>query len=93
MMRVLVAMVAMTLSLAATPAEAADYGPQAPDTRFLIRELDAAPEASGSDVEKLRTARYGLNDPDEDDYERVPDQTRLRWKLNRFKVRVPLRFQ
>jgi len=47
MMRVLVAIVAMTLSLAAMPAEAADYGPQAPDTRFLIRELDSAPEASG----------------------------------------------
>lgn len=92
-MRVFVAMVAMALSITAMPAAAASYGPQALETRFLIRELDTPPEASGSDVEKLRTARYGLNDPDEDDYERVPDQTRVRWKLNRFKVRVPLSFQ
>lgn len=92
-MRVFVAMVAMALSITAMPAAAASYGPQAPETRFLIRELDTPPETSGSDVEKVRTARYGLNDPDEDDYERVPDQTRVRWKLNRFKVRVPLSFQ
>ena len=92
-MRVFVAMVAMTLSLSAMPAMAADFGPQSPDARFLLRELDSPLEASSSDFEKLRTARYGLNDPDEDDYERVPDETRVRWKLNRFKVRVPLSFQ
>lgn len=93
MMRVFVTMGAMTLSLLAIPALAAEYGPQSPDTRFLLRELDSPSEASGSEFEKLRTARYGLNDPDQDDYDRVPDETRFRWKLNRFKVRVPLSFQ
>ena len=91
-MRLSVMMVAMMLSFSAMPALAAEYGPQAPETHFLLRELDSTPEASGSDVEKLRTARYGLNDPDEDDYERVPDEMRFRWKLNKLKMRMPLAF-
>jgi hypothetical protein len=87
-MRAYLTIVALTLSFAA-PAAARGTEHGSPVMRFLIDEYSMA-ETSGSDGEKIRTARYGLRDPDEDDYESVPETTRVRWKLNRFKMRVPL---
>lgn len=84
-MRVFVAIVAMTLSEIAMPLLAQENG----STRFPLNEQFALPDASGSDIEKLRTARYGLRDPNDDYFEPAADELRFRWKFNRVKVRVP----
>lgn len=88
-MRACLTIVAVTLTFAAMPASARMPRDASPATRFLIDEYALA-ETSGSDGEKLRTARYGLRDPNDDDYESVPDSTRFRWKLNRMKMRMPI---
>jgi hypothetical protein len=80
---------ALTFLFTAMPASARAPRDGSPVARFLIEEYSLA-ETSGSDSEKLRTARYGLRDPNDDDYESVPDSTRFRWKLNRVKMRMPI---
>lgn len=87
-MRVFVIMVAAIASSVSVPAMAGDFGPDDP-SRYLLGEQGRLPEASASDIEKLRSARFGLREPDDNFYEAVPDEMRLRWKFNRVKMRIP----
>lgn len=86
-MRVLTMIVAMTPFLVTAPAMAQYRDDQA--SRYLIDERFMFPGASNADIEKLRTARYGLREPDDDYFEPATDEMRFRWKLNRVKMRVP----
>lgn len=86
-MRVVLAVAATALSLIAAPALAQQGGDKM--SRYLIDEQFTLPEASGSDIEKLRTARYGVREPDDDYFEPAVDEMRVRWKLNRVKMRIP----
>jgi len=56
----------------------------------FLRMERAGSVGDNSDFEKLRTARFGFDEPDEDYYEAVPDHMRFRWKLNRLKMRMPI---
>jgi hypothetical protein len=56
---------------------------------YLTSERAALVRGHSSDTEKIRAARYGLNEPDNDFFEPVPHETRFRWRLNRVKLRVP----
>lgn len=88
-MRVLLTLAAMTVALLAAPTTAAEPDDATLMRRFVMDETSLANQ-SGSDAEKLRTARYGLSEPIDDDYEAVPDSLRVRWKLNRLKMRMPI---
>ncbi|MGE0775315.1 MAG: hypothetical protein AB7G25_12365 [Sphingomonadaceae bacterium] len=87
-MRVFLTLVAAVASCVAMPAMGRDFGPDDP-SRYLLGEQGLLPEASASDIEKGRSARFGLREPDDDYYDAAPDEMRLRWKFNRVKMRIP----
>lgn len=87
-MRARLTVLGFAFMLLAAPTLAQQAGPVDPN-RYLLGEQGMLPEASASDLEKVRSARFGLRDPNEDYYDGPVDETRVRWKLNRIKMRVP----
>jgi hypothetical protein len=87
-MRTRLTVLGFAFMLLGTPLAAQGAEPSEPG-RYLLGEQGLLPEASASDLEKVRSARFGLRDPEDDFYDGPVDEMRVRWKLNRIKMRVP----
>jgi hypothetical protein len=74
-------------TMAASPAFA--QSPNRLNLAQLFKE-SVRSEVDGSDAEKRRIARFGLNQSYMGmESDAAPDDLRIRWKLNRVKMRMP----
>lgn len=80
----------MAIALAAFPAAAQPALNYARIVDFIEGERGSLIPGN-SDFEKHQAARYGLGTPDDDHFTyRASDEIRVRWRLTKIKMRVPL---